>query len=116
MIKDNDGVEYCLKTFCSKLKIRYKDHVYFVQSASCKGELVCFKNMADYISRNLKGEGPTMKENVVKPAAKIVKEEIREINYSKEFYPSVDGIVDGQKWVPELLKNFMALLVPSSQK
>ena len=43
MIKDNDGFECCLKTFRSKLKARYKDHVYFVQSAGCKGELVCLK-------------------------------------------------------------------------
>ena len=53
MIKDNDDVGYCLKTFRSKLKVRYKDHVYFVQSAGCKVELVCFKDMADYILRNL---------------------------------------------------------------
>ena len=53
---------------------------------------------------------------MVKTADKIVKEEIREMNYSKEFYPSIDDIVDGEKWVPESLKNFMALLVPSSQK
>ena len=43
MIKDNDGVGCCLKTFRSKLKARHKDHVYFVQSAGCKGELVCLK-------------------------------------------------------------------------
>ena len=72
--------------------------------------------MADYVLRNLKEEGPTTKENVVKAAAKTVEEEIREINYRKEFYPSVDDIVDGEKWVPKSLKNFMALLVPSSQK
>ena len=83
MIKDNDGVGYCLKTFHSKLKARYKDHVYFVQSAGCKGELVCFKDMADYILRNLKEEVPTTKDNLVKAAAKIVKEEIREMNYRK---------------------------------
>ena len=71
--------------------------------------------MVDYIIRNLKEEGLTTKENVVKAAAKIVKEEIREMNYSKEFYPSVDDILDGEKWVPESLKNFMVLLVPSSQ-
>ena len=97
MIKDNDSVGYCFKTFRSKLKARYKDHAYFVQSAGCKGELVCFKDMADYILRNLKEEGPTTKENVVKAAAKIVKEEIREMNHSKEFYPSVDDIADGEK-------------------
>ena len=113
MIKDNDGVGYCLKIFRSKLKAGYKHHVYFVQSAGCRGELVCFKDMADYILRNYKEEGPTTKENVVKAAAKIVKEEIREMNYSKEFYPSVDDIEDGEKWVPESLKNFMALLIPS---
>ena len=112
VIKDNDGVGYHLQNFRSKLKARYKDHVYFFQSAGCKGELVCFKDMADYILRNLKEEGPATKENVVKAAAKIVKEEIREINYSKEFYPSVDDIIDGEKWVPDSLKNFMALLVP----
>ena len=38
MIKDN-GVGYCHKTFRSKLNARYTDHVYFVQSAGCKGEL-----------------------------------------------------------------------------
>ena len=116
MIKDNDGVGYCLKTFRSKLKARYKDHVYFAPSAGCKGELVCFKDMADHILRNLKEEGPTAKENVVKAAAKIMKEELKKMSYSKEFYPSVDDIVDGEKWVPEYLKNFMALLVPSIQK
>ena len=97
MSKDNDGVRYCLKTFHSKLKARYKNHVYFVQSTDCKDELVCFKNMADYILMNLKEEGPTTKENVAKAASKIVKEEIREMNYSKEFYPSVDDIVDEEK-------------------
>ena len=53
--------------------------------------------MADYILMNLKEEGLTTKENVAKAASKIVKEEIREMNYSKEFYPSVDDIVDGEK-------------------
>ena len=38
------------------------------------------------------------------------------MNYSKEFYPSVDDIVDRGKWIPDSLKNVMALLVPSSQK
>ena len=72
--------------------------------------------MTDYILRNLKEEGPTTKEDVVKAATTTVREEMREMNYSKEFYPSVDDIVDGEKWVPESLKNFMALLISSSQK
>ena len=53
--------------------------------------------MADYILRNHKEEGPATKKDVVKAAAKIVKEEIMEINYSKEFYLTVDDIIDGKK-------------------
>ena len=53
---------------------------------------------------------------MVTAAAKIVKEETRLMNFSKEFYPSVDDIVDREKWVPESLENVMAFLVPSSQK
>ena len=41
------------------------------------------KDMTDYILRNLKEEGPTTKKNVIKAATRIVREEIREMNYSK---------------------------------
>ena len=72
MIEDNNGVGYCMKTFRSKLKTRYEHHVYFVQSSGCKGELVCFKDMADYILRKLKEKGPATRESVIKAAAQIV--------------------------------------------
>ena len=119
MVKDNDGVAYTLKSFRDKLKAKYKDHVYFVKSAGCKGELVCFKEMTDYILRQLKEQGSETKEEVVKAAAKIIKEEIREMNFSKDFYPSVDEISfskDGEKWIPESLRMFMKFLVPSRLK
>lgn len=116
MIEDNGGAGYCLKTFRSKLKARYEDHVYFVQSSGCQGELVCFKDMTDYILRKLKEKGPATRESVIIAAAKIVKEEIREMKFNKEFYPSVDDIIDGESWIPESLRTFMKLLVPSSLK
>ena len=49
MVEDNDGIAYTLNSFREKLKDRYKEHVYFVKSVGCKGELVCFKEMTDYI-------------------------------------------------------------------
>ena len=98
---------------------KYRDHVYFVKSAGCKGELVCFKEMTDYILRQLKEQGSETKEDVVKAAAKIIKEEIRETNFSKDFYPSVDNISfseEGEKWIPESPRMFMKFLVPSRLK
>ena len=55
----------------------------------------------------------------MKAAAKIIKEEIREMNFSKDFYPSVDEISfseEGEKWIPESLRMFMKFLVPSRLK
>lgn len=116
MLHDNEGVGYCQKTFRNKLKTKYEDHVYFVQSLGCKGELVCFKNMANYKIRKLKEEGKATKESVVKAAARIAKEEIREFEYNKDFYPNVEDILDGENWIPESLKRFMKMLVPSTKK
>ena len=101
------------------MKAKYKDHLYFVKSAGCKGELVCFKEMTDYILRQLKGHRSETKEEVMKAAAKIIKEEIREMNFSRDFYPSVDEITfseEGEKWIPESLRMFMKFLVPSRLK
>ena len=47
--------------------------------------------MTENILRQLKEQGSETKEEVVKAAAKIIKEEIRERNF-KDFYPSVDEI------------------------
>ena len=119
MVKDNDDVAYTLKSFRDKLKAKYKDHVYFVKSARCKGELVCFKEMTDYILRQLKEQGSETKEEVVKAAAKIIKEVIKEMNFSKDFYPSVNEITfseEGERWIPESLRMFMKFLVLSSLK
>ena len=51
------GVAYTLKSFGENLKDRYKEHVYFLKSAVCKGELACFKEMTDYILQELKEQG-----------------------------------------------------------
>ena len=99
---------YPLKRFHEKLKPKYKDHVYFVKSSDhvCKGELVCLKEMTDYILRKLKEDGSVTNEKIVKAAAKIMKEEFREMKFSKDFYPSIDEITSsekGEKWVQNQL-------------
>ena len=77
---------------------------------------MCFKEMTENILRQLKEQGSETKEEVVKAAAKIIKEEIREMNF-KDFYPSVDEISFSEEtWIPESLTMFMTFLVPSRLK
>ena len=48
---------YSIKTFRDKLTERYQENVYFVKGQGRHRELVCFKNLADYILRQMKKEG-----------------------------------------------------------
>jgi len=67
-----------------------------------------------YILRNLKENGAISKENAISAAAKIIKEDIREMNLNKDFYPSVDDIIssaNSDKFVPETLQSFMTYLM-----
>ena len=101
MVTDNDGAAYTLKSFREKSKTKYKDRVYFVKGVGYKSELVCFKETPDYTFTQLKYQGSEKKEKVVKVSAKITKEEIREMNFSKDFYLSVHEIKfskEGEKW------------------
>ena len=108
---------YSKKTFRAKLKERFQDHVYFVESLGSKGELVCFTGMADFIIRRLK-ENPETKESVINAAAKLIKEDIRAVNLDKKVYPSVAEIstIGESSFVPESLGMFMEYLVPDQLK
>ena len=53
--------------------------------------------MRDYILWELKGKGSDTKEKVVRAAAKIVNEEIWEMNFSKDHYPGVSEIKESEK-------------------
>ena len=66
IVEASGGAAYTLKSFREKLKDRYKEHVYFVKSAGCKGELVCFKEMTGYILGELKEQCSNTKEKVVR--------------------------------------------------
>lgn len=111
---DINETVYGLKRFKQKLKERYKEHVVFVPSKGCKGELVCFRKMSDYILRNLKENGEISKENVISAAAKMIKEDILEMDLNKEFYPNANDIkssLDDDKFVPETLRCSMKYLL-----
>ena len=45
---------YSMKSFREKLKTRYNDHVYFVDASGSNPEMIGFKNISDFILRNMK--------------------------------------------------------------
>ena len=117
MAKESDNY-YSVKTFRGNLKEMYGDHVYFVQISGCRGELVCLKKMSDYILRKFKEDGHESKEDVIRVAAKLIKEDIREAKYMKEFYPTIESILNTEKTslVPNSLQILMKYLISSDLK
>ena len=97
---------YSLRSFC------------FVKGEGRHLDLVCFKNMADYVLCEMKDELST-KESVLTASARIIKADIRDLNVSKSHYPNEEDIIDetkGQEWVPESLSLFMSQLIGSNVK
>ena len=72
--------------------------------------------MTDYILRKLKEQGSGTKGQVVRAAAKIVKEEIREMSFSKDQYSDFSEIEESEKLIPDLLQMFMKVIVPMRLK
>ena len=119
MVQNHNSAVYSLKSFREKLISKYKEHVYFVKGAGCRGDLVCFKEMTNYILRNLKDQGADTKEKIVRAAAKVIKEEIRAMDFTKDHYPCVSDITtnyENEKWVPESLQLLMEFIVPTKLK
>ena len=85
---------YATKWLKQKLKERCKDHLYFTR-LPCGTDVLClcFKDMASYILYDLKKK-PQTKEEILKAAAQLINADIRELQQSKNMYPSVNDIND----------------------
>ena len=53
---------------------------------------------------------------MIRAAAKIIKEEIRKMNFSTDQYPTIYDIEGNEEWVPDSLLMFMEFLVPTKLK
>ena len=118
MCEEIGGEVYSLKGFREKLKQRFfGDSVCLGESTGSRGELVCFKNISDFLIKSIKDN--YTKENIVAAASRIIKEDIRNMEVSSEFYPSsaeVQAEEEGNAWVPESLRQFMKNLIPSDSR
>ena len=59
-----------------RLKERYKDHLYFTKLQG-RADIICFKDMANFIMYRLKKRPSQTKEEILKTAAQLIKADIR---------------------------------------
>ena len=114
---NNPDNVYTTKRLKQKLKERYKDHLCFIMLPG-RTDVVRFKDMASYILYQLKKK-PQTKEEILQAAAHLIKADIRELQQSKNMYPSVNDINDDgvtSRCFPESLNTFFQCLIPSEIK
>ena len=115
---------YSTKWLKKKLKDRYSDHLLFAEINGRKNVL-CFKNMTIYIinekwyeKRQINVDDES--KRIVITAAKLIREEIRNIKLSLDSYPNKDNITDSINenscWKPNLLNTLLSYVVPEAVK
>ena len=93
-MKDINGKDsYSSVYLKKKLKERYNDHVYFSE-LSGQADVICFREMANYIIKLKKKKQDETKADIIMAAAKIIKAKIREVTKSNEVYPTTEEIAN----------------------
>ena len=108
---------YSVQTLKRKLIERYGDHIFFGEVQGRRD--VCLKDMASFIINSKwhtdrKEDVAEESERIIATAAKLIRSQIREHNYSKEFYPTATDISDrktAKEWIPHWLNTFMEILI-----
>ena len=93
-MKDINGKDsYSSVYLKKKLKERYNDHVYFSE-LSGQADVICFREMANYIIKLKKKKQDETKADIIMAAAKIIKAKIREVTKSNKVYPTTEEIAN----------------------
>ena len=116
---NGDAPCYTIKSLKYKLKEHYGENLYFAELPG-RPNLVCFKDMANFILNDLKKNSIRTSNDVIVAAAKIIKaDDIRQMENSMEEYPSIeslDCIEYAKVWVPESLQIFLNHIISSELK
>ena len=91
---NNSDAVYTVKRLKQRLMEHYKDDIYFAV-LSGRVDVVCFKDMANYILYNLKKQGSQTKDDIIVAAAKMIRADIQGLRKSKDTDPSVYDIAKG---------------------
>lgn len=119
----DEGLVYSKKQLKSKLEEKYGNHICFAEVAG-KKNVVCFKNMASciisdqwYNERKSKEEDESLR--IVIAAAKLVKEQIRQLELDINQYPmnsDYDNVDHARSFLPTLINAFLENIVCDSLK
>jgi hypothetical protein len=103
------------------LEKRYEGHI-FISHLSGKSNVVCLKNLASNIVtdkwfNDLKDSGDEKSVKIVKTAARLIRSEIKDMEFDMKHYPSGEDMYSvNNKCVPPLLQTFMEMLVVDELK
>ena len=109
---------YSQKWLKAKLQQKYKDHIFFVEALG-KSDVVCFRNMADYVVNDKwytsrKENVGEESERIITTAAKLILDDIRSSKFVMESYPKNEDIEDcdkGIEWLPQHLRMFLKAII-----
>ncbi|KAK6175982.1 hypothetical protein SNE40_014354 [Patella caerulea] len=110
---------YSEKALRMKLKSHYGEHIYFAYIGGSREEVVCFRNMASFIIsdswyQERKANQLEDSERIMVAAAKLIREEIRQREYTKREYPNPYDLNDYDSLceflTPSLLKLLQTLM------
>ena len=85
-LNSENASTYSKKSLQSKLKGKYRDHIYFTNLPG-RSNIVCFRDMASYILCEQKRKTGETEESIITAAAKLIKAELRDLDKMNKVYP-----------------------------
>jgi hypothetical protein len=107
----SDDEVYSVKSLKVKLREHYGEHVVFIEHEG-QHDVVCLRQMASFVLREqwkkekAFDDDDTETQRLVKTAAKLIRAEMREMQYTRETYPTDSQIADcdaGSQLIPPCL-------------
>lgn len=114
IMKEYGDEVYTMKMTREKLKSRYGSSLEFIDRNS-RNNLIMIDKTKEILSEKWyqqRKRGAEESERIVKTAAQLIKQSVKNFEHSNSFYPTVDEISESNV-TPELLRTFMGELVKS---
>ena len=117
----NGGNVYGKKWLQQKLKLRYKDNIFFSEIDG-KSDVVCFRHNANYLINEAwysrkRSTAEEEAEEIIRIAGNLSLGNIRVSEFDREFYPC-NKIIEsvGLKWLPPYLRLLIACVIKQPLK
>ena len=105
---EKDDEIYSEKSLRRKLKEKYNNYIFFTD-IPVRESVISFKEMVSYVLLEKKKRTEESKESIIIAAAKIIKEELRELRKDNQVYPTFEELRSSEsqkEWVPKVFNYF----------